>query len=187
MHEMKLQLFAEAVKGKKIVWLYRPHENLATEDGAVLAFTTEDSFSIGADADSTQTKDGVIRTPSEPALEKTGTSIFMKGDPTIDEYKDACLNNKLMDIWRADLTQPVVGAGDNKFKGTYYQGYLTSFEETANAEDFVEISLTFGINGKGADGSVTVTTEQQEAASYVFIDTPKGSTGSTGATGSTAA
>ena len=175
-----MQLFAEAVKGTKVVWLYRVHEEAATVDGAVLAFTTEDSLSIGADADSTQTKDGVIRTPAEPELEKTGTSIFMQGDPTIDKYKNACLNNKLMDIWRADLTQPVNGE-DDQFAGTYYQGYLTSFEETANAEDFVEISLTFGINGKGADGNVTVDAEQQEAASYVFIDTPKGATGATGA------
>lgn len=182
MHNMILQLFAEAVKGTKIVWLYRIHDNNATDDGAVLAFSTEDSFSVSADADSTQTKDGVIRTPAEPELEKTGTSIFKKDDDTLEKFKTAMLNNKLFDIWRADLTQPVQGQ-TNKYKGTYYQGYLSSFEETANAEDFVEVSTTFGINGKGADGNVTVTAEQQEAASYVFIDTPKGSTGATGATG----
>ena len=50
---------------------------------------------------------------------------------------------------------------------------MTEFEKTSNAEDMVEISLTFGINGKGVKGDVTVTAEQQEAASYVFVDTPK--------------
>ena len=174
-----LQLFAEAVQGKKVVYLYRVHEDAATVDGATLAFTTENSLSIDVDADSTQTKDGSIRTPASPEIEIESTSIFKKGDDTIETYKKAMLDNKLFDIWRANLEAP--GTGNNKFKGTYYQGYLTSFEETANAEDFVEYGLTFGINGKGADGDVTVTTEQQEAANYSFIDTPKGATGATGA------
>ena len=63
--------------------------------------------------------------------------------------------------------------GENKFKGRYFQGYLTEFEKTSSAEDFVECSLTFGINGSGASGDVTVTVEQQEVAAYVFKDTQK--------------
>mgnify|MGYP007026178601 FL=1 len=46
-------------------------------------------------------------------------------------------------------------------------------EKTSNAEDMVEVSLTFGINGSGARGNVTVSAEQQEIASYVFKDTKK--------------
>lgn len=171
-NKIDLQLFAEAVQGKKIVYLYRVHEKAATEDGVMLAFTTENSMSIDKDADSTATKDGPIRTPGEPEIEIESTSIFKKGDTKIDELKTAMLGDKLIEIWRANLEAPVANQ-NNKFSGTYYQGYLTSFEETANAEDFVEYSLTFGINGKGADGNVTVTAEQQEAAAYVFADTPK--------------
>ena len=170
MHEMNLQLFAEAVQGKKIVYLYRVNESAATTAGATLAFTTENGFSIDMDADSTATKDGAVRSPAQPEIEITSTSIFKKGDDAIETYKNAMLNGKLFDIWRANLEAPA--QGDNKFAGTYYQGYMTSFEETSNAEDFVEYSLTFGINGKGADGSVTVTVDQQEAAAYVFADTP---------------
>ena len=55
----------------------------------------------------------------------------------------------------------------------YFQGYLTELEKTSNAEDMVEISLTFGCNGNGKTGYVTVTEEQQEAADYVFTDTQK--------------
>ncbi len=55
----------------------------------------------------------------------------------------------------------------------YFQGYLTELEKTSNAEDMVEVSLTFGINGSGARGNVTVSAEQQEIASYVFKDTKK--------------
>lgn len=168
---MKLQRFAQAVQGKKIVYLYRVHENAATTDGAVIAFTTENSRSVSVDADSTVTKDGTIRTPSEPEIEITASSILAKGDTFIDTLESAMKDSKLMDIWEANLEE--AGTGANKFKGTYYQGYLTELEKSSNAEDFVEIELTFGINGKGATGDVTVTAEQQEAASYVFVDTPK--------------
>ena len=167
--KMNLQLFNEAVKGTKIIFLYRVLSKASQKAGTNIAFVTENSLSISKDADSTATKDGAIRTPGETEIEVTSTSIFKKGDEVIDELKKAMLDDELLEIWRANLEDP--GTGDNKFKGTYYQGYLTSFEETSNAEDYVEYSLTFGINGKGADGDVTVTTDQQEAAAYVFTDT----------------
>lgn len=172
MEKFNLQMFAEAVGGKKIVYLYRVHENASTDAGTNLAFVTENSMSISKDADSTATKDGPIRTPGEAEIEIESTSVFKKGDIVIQKLKNAMLNDKLLEIWRANLEAPALG-GTNKFAGTYYQGYLTSFEEASNAEDFVEYSLTFGINGKGVDGDVTVTVEQQEAATYVFADTPK--------------
>ena len=37
----------------------------------------------------------------------------------------------------------------------------------------VEVSLTFGANGTGKRGDVTVSAEQQEIANYVFKDTAK--------------
>lgn len=170
MFKLNLQTFAEAVQGKKIVYLYRLHKEAASTDGATLAFTTENSISIEKDADSTATKDGSIRTPGQAELEVTATSVFKKGDEAIEKYEDAMINGDLFDIWRANLEAP--GTGENKYKGRYYQGYMTSFEETSNAEDFVEYSLTFGINGSGAKGDVTVTVEQQDAANYDFADTP---------------
>lgn len=173
--QMKLQLFAEAVKGKKIIYLYRIHELASTDVGTLIAFTTENSRSVSVDADSTVTKDGTLRTPSDAEIEITATSILSKGDPFIDKLETAMLDSKLMDIWEANLEEP---AGTNKFKGKYYQGYLTEFEKSSNAEDFTEITLTFGINGKGAAGNVTVSTEQQEAANYVFSDSTLGLTAS---------
>lgn len=174
MRKFNLQMFddpKEAVKGKKIVYLYRIYDNRATQDGAVLAFTTENGRSVSKDADTTATKDGSIRTPGEAEIEISATSILAKGDTMIDSLEEAMLTDKLMEIWEANLEE--AGTGNNKFKGRYYQGYLTSFEKNSNAEDFVEISLTFGINGIGATGEVTVTAAQQEAAAYVFADTPK--------------
>ena len=162
---------AEAVQGSKIIYLYRLLEEQATEDAFRLAFVTEDSISYSKDADSTVTKDGTIRTPSAVEIEKPMTCILSKGDTVIDKLKNAMLNDKVVELWEANLAEPVTGQTD-KFKGTYFQGYITSYEKTSNAEDMVEIQMTIGVNGKGADGSVTVDTSQQEDASYVFTDTP---------------
>ena len=168
---MNLQLFAaKPVHGKKIVYLFRCANDASTMNGTVLAFTTENTITISKDADTTETKDGVIRTPGAPEIEITATTLLAKGDEMYARMKQAMMNDEIIEIWEANLDEPA-GSGDGKFVGTYYQGYLTEFEKTSSAEDYVECSTTFAINGKGADGDVTVTEEQQAVADYVFKDT----------------
>lgn len=173
MRKFNLQMFdspTTAVKGKKLIYLYRIYDNGTTQTGAAIAFTTENSRSVSKDADATATKDGTVRTPGEAEIEISCTSILTKGDTLINALEDAMLANKLMEIWEVNLEE--AGTVDtSKFKAIYYQGYLTSFEKSSNAEDFVECSLDFGINGTGARGEATVSASQQEAASYVFADT----------------
>lgn len=169
---IELQMYAEAVSGKKIVYLYRVKSEEATADGVGLAFTTENERSKSKDADSTVTKDGSIRTPGESEVEITATSILAKGDTLIEKLEDAMDNDELVEIWEANLEEAAEG-GANKFKGMYFQGYVTEITKASNAEDFVEVSLTFGINGSGVRGDVTVSAEQQEMANYVFADTTK--------------
>ena len=171
---MNLQLFAEAVQGKKIVYLFRILEDAATADGAILAFTTENGRTKSKDADSTMTKDGSVRTPGAAEVEITATTLLAKGDTMIDKLEDALDGDKLIEIWEANLAEPVTNPeATGKFAGMYFQGYLTEIEKTSNAEDNVEISLTFGVNGTGKRGEVTVTAAQQEMADYVFADTKK--------------
>jgi TP901-1 family phage major tail protein len=172
MKMFNLQLFAEAVQGKKIVYLYRIHDEAAAENAVMLAFTTENTRTKSKDADATITKDGSIRTPGAAEVEIEATSILAKGDTMIDKLEDAMDSDKMVEIWEANLEEPAAD-GDNKFKGMYFQGYLTEFEKTSSAEDFVECTLTFGINGSGVRGDVTVSVEQQEMAAYVFADTQK--------------
>jgi len=94
-----------------------------------------------------------------------------KGDKLIDKLEKALDEDSLIEIWEANLMEPAAD-GNNKFKGKYFQGFLTEIEYTANADEFVEVSLTFGINGTGEDGDITITTSQKEQA-YAFADTPK--------------
>ena len=156
--------------GKKIVYLYRLAKNASQEAGKNLAFTTENERSKSKDADSTATKDGAIRTPGAAEVEITATSILAKGDKTVNELEDAMDGDELIEIWEANLDEPA-DEGLNKFKGMYFQGYLTEFEITSSADENVEVSLTFGVNGSGKRGDVTVTAQQQEVAAYVFKDT----------------
>lgn len=167
---MNLQLFAETVKGSKLVYLYRVLSEASKEKGTLLAFTTENGRTKSKEADTTATKDGSIRTPGQAEVEITATSLLAKGDTMIAKLEKSMDDDELIEIWEVNLEEPA-GSGDNKFKGMYFQGYLTEFEKNSSAEDFVECSLTFGINGAGAPGDVTVTVEQQEAAAYVFADT----------------
>ncbi len=172
MEKINLQMFAEAVHGKRIVYLYRILDEAATMDGAALAFTTENERTKSKDSDSTATKDGPVLTPGEVEQEVTATSLLAKGDDLVERLEDALDNNKIVEVWEANLDEPAEG-GQNKFKGRYMQGYLTEISRSSSAEDYVEISLTFGINGAGVKGDVTVSAEQQEVAAYVFKDTAK--------------
>lgn len=172
MKKFDLQMFAEAVQGKKIIYLYRLASEASSENAVMLAFTTENTRTKSKDADSTITKDGSIRTPGAAEVEITATSILAKGDTMINKLEDAMDDDQLIEIWEANLEEPVEGE-DDKFVGMYFQGYLTEFEKTSSAEDFVECSLTFGINGSGVRGNVSVSVEQQEMAVYVFADTNK--------------
>ena len=168
-----LQLFGEAVRGTKICYLYRKHSTAATADATAIAFTTENERTKSKDADSTATKDGPIVTPGAAEVEITATSFLQVGDTFIDTLEAAFDADELMEIWEVNLAEPGETENAGKFKAKYFQGYITEMGKTSNAEDFVEISLTFAVNGVGADGYATVTAEQQEVASYVFADTQK--------------
>jgi len=172
MKKFNLQLFAEAVQGKKIIYLFRILKDAATENAAAMAFATENERTKSKDSDSTATKDGTIRTPGAGETEITATAILAKGDTLADRLEDAMDDDELIEIWEANLDEPV-GDNSNKFKGKYYQGYLSEFTLTSSAEEHAEYSTTFAINGNGAKGDVTVSAEQQEVANYVFADTTK--------------
>ena len=170
MKKTYLQLFAEAVKGKKYAYLYRIYKEGTTKEAQAIAFTTENSRSVSKDADTTATKDGSIRTPGEAEIEISVTSMLAKGDTFIGELETAMLNDELIEVWEVNLEEPVTN-GTKQYKGKYYQGYITSYETTSAADGFVEVSLSLGLNGTGAEGNVTVSDAQQEAIAYTFQDT----------------
>lgn len=161
---------AEAVQGKKIIYLFRALSKASTTAAKAMAFVTENERTKSKDADTTATKDGSIRTPGAAEVEVSATAIMAKGDTLADELEEAMDNDELMEIWEINLDEPGTGG---KYKAKYFQGYLTEFALTTSAEEHAEYSVTFGVNGSGKTGEATVTTEQQEVAEYVFADTTK--------------
>ena len=109
-----LQLFADAVRGKKIVYLYRLKKDAAKNAATALAFTTENGRTTSKDADTTETKDGTIRTPGAAEVEITATSILAKGDTLIDSLEDAMINDELVEIFGAKFACVDKGFGNNK-------------------------------------------------------------------------
>ena len=171
MKKLNLQLFAEAVQGKDIVYLFRQLSKAEESNAVVMAFTTENERTKSKDADTVVTKDGSMRVPGSVEIEITATALLAKGDPLAEELEDAMDNDEIMEIWEVNMDEP--GTGENKFKARYFQGYLTEFSLSSSAEDHAEYSTTFAINGSGAKGEATLSAEQQKIASYVFKDTQK--------------
>ena len=164
-----------AEQGKDIIILLRVLENATTKAAALIPFGTSDTESISADSDDTVTKDGTISTSGAASVElsKEGLMSHISNDPdgttSIDELKAAMKSRKLVEAWVVDLARPAATSG--KYLGTYYQGYLTSFETEGSAEDLATVSMEYKANGVGADGECTVDDTTREIASYVFQDT----------------
>lgn len=175
---MKLNMFDavtySAVQGKKIVILLRVLEKASAAAGLV-PFGTSDSENISADSDTTVTKDGTIVTAGAAAVELSKEALMSinsadpDGTTTIDDLKDAMKNRKKVEAWVVNLDRP--GSTTGKYLGTYYQGYLTSFEVEASAEDLATVSMDYSAEGTGADGECTVDAATVAIASYVFTDT----------------
>lgn len=174
--KFNLQLFAEAttkkaVDGKKIIYLFRILSKASETDAVAMAFTTENERSKSNESETIATKDGGIAL-AQIETEISTTAILAVGDTMAEELEDAMDNAEKIEIWEANLAEPV-GTGSNKFKGRYFQGYINEFTLSTSAEDHAEYECTFKVDGAGVKGDVTVSAEQQAAAEYVFADTNK--------------
>ena len=177
-----LKMFDDAVtytaeQGKDIIILLRPMNKAKAQAAALIPFGTSDTESISADTDQTVTKDGVIGTAGSASVElsKEGLMHHNSADPdatiSIDDLKEAMKKREKVEAWVVDLSRPA--ATEGKYLGTYYQGYLTSFETEAAAEDLASVSMEYSADGVGADGACTVDSNTKEIAAYVFKDTVK--------------
>lgn len=166
-----------AEQGKDIIILLRPMNKAKAQAAALIPFGTSDTESISADTDQTVTKDGVIGTAGSASVElsKEGLMHHNSADPdatiSIDDLKEAMKKREKVEAWVVDLSRPA--ATEGKYLGTYYQGYLTSFETEAAAEDLASVSMEYSADGVGADGACTVDANTKEIAAYVFKDTVK--------------
>lgn len=163
----------EAIKGKRIISMFRLLSKSGQESAKRPALMTESSEKISVSADATQTKDGVLRSAAAPEIELEFTSVMGVNDPMIDDLKAAVLNGDVIEAWSINLDKKGTGENASKYKATYYRGYGTSFEVSAPADGNVEVTFGYGVEGKGAEGFATVPQDQLDEALYVFSDTTK--------------
>lgn len=160
----------EALMGKNTVLLFRLLEEQGTQSAVKLAFQTEHELTESRDTDTTATKDGNIVTPSALETSLDCTSILAKGDETADKLRQALRDYKKIEIWEVDLSTKGTSLDADKYKAMYYQGYVSEWSKSPSAEDSIELSLTFTIEGVGQSGYVTLTPEQENVVKYVFKD-----------------
>lgn len=178
MLKLNLQRFAagaalEPVKGSRIIYLIRRYSKRTEADAITIAFQTEGSRSLSKDADSITTKDGTIRVPGAGECEISVDSLVTRDDGIVEELETAMETGELMEIWEVNTSKKGTDTNAGKDPARYHQGYLTSLELSASAEDFAELSQTYSINGMGVKGYVTLTQEQKDIVQYLFEDTAK--------------
>lgn len=158
----------QAVNGIDVILLFRILKNATTAPATKLAFQTEHELTESSDSDSTATKDGPVNNAGTSTTEISCTSILARGDETIKQLRQARRDRDTIEIWEIDVKDK---DEENKYGATYFRGLVTEFSKSPAAEDLVEVSLTFAIDGEGQDGRATLTAEQEEIVQYTFQDT----------------
>lgn len=160
-----------AKKGIDSILLFRLLSEASKADGAKLAFQTEHSTEKSRDTNSVKTKDGVLQSVGGIEVSITATTIMAEDDELVAKLETAMDNGELVEVWEIEKNAKKQG---NKFEAVYYQGYLTSFKKTKNAEDLIELELEFAVNGTGVKGYATLNDSQAKVVQYEFADTTKG-------------
>lgn len=161
----------EALQGKNLIILFRILKDAKTKTATKLAFQTEHELTESKDSDSIPTKDGNIAVPGALETELDVTSIMALGDTLPDDLREALRKGLLVEIWEVNLAEKGTLVDADKYKATYFQGYVTEWSRNPNAEDALELSISFVINGEGQDGFATLTAGQEAVVQYVFKDT----------------
>jgi len=161
----------EALQGKNLIILFRILKDATKKTATKLAFQTEHELTESKDSDSIPTKDGNIAVPGALETELDVTSIMALGDTLPDDLREALRKGLLVEIWEVNLAEKGTLTNSSKYKATYFQGYVTEWSRNPNAEDALELSISFVINGEGQDGFATLTEGQEAVVQYVFKDT----------------
>lgn len=162
-----------AKKGIDSILLFRLLSEATKVDGAKLAFQTEHSSEKSRDTNSIKTKDGVLQSVGGIEVSLSATTIMTEDDELVAKLEKAMDKGELLEVWEIEKNAKKQG---DKYEAVYYQGYLTSFKKTKNAEDLIELELEVAVNGVGAKGYATLNANQAEVVQYEFADTTKSTT-----------
>jgi TP901-1 family phage major tail protein len=159
-------------KGIDIVLLYRLLEKQSEEDAKIVTYQTEHTLGMSRNTDATETKDGSVQSVGGIEYDFSSTALYDRKSDTIKMLYDAFMGNKEVEVWAIDKLDPQEGS-TGKFGAKYMQVFISNYEESAAAEDNVEVSIEYAVQMQHQDGYATLTADQQKAVQYAFEDTLK--------------
>lgn len=128
--------------GKNKILLFRKLKDASEEDATKLLYQTSHAFSFERDADSVVTKDGTVVKLGDLEGEVSSIeAVQAKEDDVADMLYDAMLDGEKLEIWEVAVDEDL--EEDEKFPAIYAQGFLTSWEAEAEAEDEATYSGDF--------------------------------------------
>lgn len=156
-------------QGRNFISFLRLEEE-ATQQGAIRpAYQMSTNLTMEPNTDEQVTKDGTVNIQSGNTT-TVEVSYLVSNDPTTQLIYNAVRNNKVVEHWLVDLSQPVEGANGNVYKDLYMQGTLASFELPAEAEGGVEVTGELNVNGQPQEGTVELSDEMISDIQYVHRD-----------------
>ncbi|WP_256860468.1 phage major tail protein, TP901-1 family [Paraliobacillus ryukyuensis] len=159
----------EMLQGKHKILLFRKLSDQASE-AAKLVFQTEHTFSYSRELERIVTKDGGVIQVGDLESEVSIEAIQAKDDPVGQMLRQSVIDGEKLELWEVTVDPDLKGE-DDKFPAIYAQGYLDSWEDPASAEENATISSNFTVEMEPQFGQATLTSEQQQAVQYAFMDT----------------
>lgn len=162
--------------GGKVVIAARLLNDASKSAGQKFAYETTHEYHKTRDSNDTATKDGVIYSYGDVATELT-VEMISSDFALKDMVESAIDNNSIVEFWRIFTNRPGKTAGSYVME--YMRGRINDFDENADADDFVTLSIDVNVDGKPqkGEGAFTVATDTN---GYVFRDLSV-ATASTGA------
>lgn len=142
--------------GGKVVIAARLLSDAGTSAGQKFAYETTHEYHKTRDSNDTATKDGVIYSYGDVATELTVEMI--SSDLALKDMMESAIdNNSIVEFWRIFTNRP--GNTSGSYVMEYMRGRINDFDENADADDFVTLSLDVNIDGKPqkGEGAFTVT------------------------------
>lgn len=152
--------------GGKVVIAARLLDDASKSAGQKFAFETTHEYHKTRDSNDTATKDGVIYSYGDVATELT-VEMISSDFALKDMMESAIDNNSIVEFWRIFTNRP--GKTSGSYVMEYMRGRLNDFDENADADDFVTLSLDVNIDGKPQKGEGAFTATSGDNG-YTFRD-----------------
>lgn len=152
--------------GGKVVIAARLLDDAAKSTGQKFAYETTHEYHKTRDSNDTATKDGVIYSYGDVATELT-VEMISSDFALKDMMESAIDNNSIVEFWRIFTNRK--GKTDGSYVMEYMRGRINDFDENADADDFVTLSLDVNIDGKPQKGEGTFTVNNG-GNGYAFRD-----------------